>query len=607
MALTLLLPAPLIGLVLLGGVKLYVAGPLLVTSFLGLLVLLARGFFGPSATSWRIAPGLLGLLLFGTFLFVVMPRGSVPHEALVEALKVAGCIGAYWAWTELSAVRGRWRIVLTAFLFVGMCMTWYALIQHAHSSRMVLWMERPEQYAMRASATFVCPNHLAQILTLLVVLGIAVAGIASAGWPLRIFAVYVALLALPVLVMTGSRSGWLGAVAGVGVTLALMAGKRSWRFLAVMVPFFLLAVVIVFTLLWSTVPVFKSRVQLAMQGDIRLPIWADTLDMIAEQPALGFGGGSYRWVFQRFQHEFRPRDTYARYAHNEYLHVAAEYGLVGAVLLFSAWIGFVVRLLGALVRARERKSICLITGLLGCMAAVTVHSFFDFNLHIFANAQVFALVTGTLSGALFVAGDLKAVRVPGWLSRAAASLGLVLVGVFVVITVRATVSYTYAALAEKARNSLDFDEALRKSEAAINSYGADWRGHVQKGHILKTRAFWERDPEVAEGLAREAVASYNEALARNPFDLYTKLELSRTYGDVLLENDQSEALLREIITMAPANFEFHGELGLRLRRMGRLDEAIDAFEAARKINPEDEMAILNLRSLSRMKRKQQVP
>ena len=48
-------------------------------------------------------------------------------------------------------------------------------------------------------------------------------------------------------------------------------------------------------------------------------------------------------------------------------------------------------------------------GMLGCMAAVLVHSFFDFNLHIFGNVQLLAMVAGTVAGALYAGGDFRGV------------------------------------------------------------------------------------------------------------------------------------------------------------------------------------------------------
>src|SRR4029453_6646697 len=86
-------------------------------------------------------------------------------------------------------------------------------------------------------------------------------------------------------------------------------------------------------------------------------------------------------------------------AHNDYLQVLSDGGIVGAVLALS----FVALLFyKALSRARSkddfRRGVAL-ASLSGCFA-VLVHSFFDFTLHTTANALLFLVLAAlaTLNG-----------------------------------------------------------------------------------------------------------------------------------------------------------------------------------------------------------------
>ena len=138
-------------------------------------------------------------------------------------------------------------------------LAWYAIIQHSRGSNMVLTMPRPEGYGMRASGTFVCPNHFAYLLELYLVMGVALIPMRSAGVGLRLIGGYTALLTLPVLLLSESRSAWIGAVAGVGLFILLLAGRRSLARLLISCVVFSLVVALTALALWSFSPTFKRR------------------------------------------------------------------------------------------------------------------------------------------------------------------------------------------------------------------------------------------------------------------------------------------------------------------------------------------------------------
>ena len=102
---------------------------------------------------------------------------------------------------------------------------------------MVLNLERPEQYGMRASSTYFCPEPFCQSdragPSVCPRLAVSCLGV---GLPLRLLSGYSLLLLMPVLYLTQSRSGWLGAAAGLGLAGMLMALRRSVkRFLAMLI------------------------------------------------------------------------------------------------------------------------------------------------------------------------------------------------------------------------------------------------------------------------------------------------------------------------------------------------------------------------------------
>ena len=129
----------------------------------------------------------------------------------------------------------------------------------------------------------------------------------------------------------------------------------------------------------------------------RAHFWSVTLDIIRANPYLGTGLGAFGVVYTKY--DTRNGLFRLEQAHNDYLQVLSDAGIVGGVLALS----FVALLFyKALQRAKSaddfRRGVAL-AGLGGCFA-VLVHSFFDFTLHTTSNALLFLVLAAlaTMNG-----------------------------------------------------------------------------------------------------------------------------------------------------------------------------------------------------------------
>ena len=118
----------------------------------------------------------------------------------------------------------------------------------------------------------------------------------------------------------------------------------------------------------------------------RSHFWSVTLEIIKAHPYVGTGLGAFGVIYTKY--DTRNGLFRLEQAHNDYLQVLSDGGIIGAVLALS----FVALLFYlALKRARSkddfRRGVAL-AGLSGCFA-VLVHSFFDFTLHTTSNALLF--------------------------------------------------------------------------------------------------------------------------------------------------------------------------------------------------------------------------
>lgn len=325
--------------------------------------------------------------------------------SVTQALSLSFALKELIKWMEFGALMlcaatapedsDRRRIIGAAFLGGIGCalLGWYQFLFRVGPEGFFLF-----DRFMRAYGTFRQPNPYAGYLGMILPVALAVV---ISFWPWRrggrpadrvlwVLAAGAVVTAGPALLMSWSRGGWFGAgVAALAVIL--LRGRRS----AILALAVLLVVLSAGYLLGveSLAPAalitrLTDFTQYFTLGDVRdvLPVpanwavverlahWQAAEHMFAEHPWLGVGIGNYTAVYPAYR---LPRwSDPLGHAHNYYLNIAAEAGLVGlgAYLLFwGAAFVVVWRVL------RQNKGLWrgLALGTLGMLAHLTVHNVFD--------------------------------------------------------------------------------------------------------------------------------------------------------------------------------------------------------------------------------------
>jgi len=175
---------------------------------------------------------------------------------------------------------------------------------------------------------------------------------------------------------------YITAISLMGVAL-LMSGSRGGLVA------FLVAGVVVGSIFIGGESSLTRVAETATSNDIttdRGHIWSVTTRVIADNVPLGAGFGALGVAYTAFDtHSGLER---AEQAHNDYLQVVADAGLVGAVIgLFFLFCLFREGLSSANVDNTLRRGVAV--GALAGLFAVLVHSIFDFVLHTTAIALLF--------------------------------------------------------------------------------------------------------------------------------------------------------------------------------------------------------------------------
>lgn len=610
LALVLLMWPATAGMWLLGSTRTWGFAPGLAISFLGSLLVLARPLVFRAAPRGFAPAGFWIFVALAVYVAGRVPAAAVPYAARWEALRWVCLTAAAWSWTQTAFRSRRWQGLLFVLLLSVAFQCLYATMQHVNGSRMVLWAVRPEQYGLRASGTYLCPNHFANVLAMLLPVAAALLFLPEAGFPLRLMALYFLAAAAAPLYWSLSRSAWLGTLAGLGATALLLALRRSraW-FLAALAGLPLLAAAGGW-FAWQTLPGVQLRVRQVLEkkeesGGIRMPMWKDAPAMIRDRPVAGFGGGSFVWTYPAYQRRPKHHLTYD-FLHNEYLQMQVEYGTLGSGLLLAGLLwGGAGAVLG-IARTRNRAGAVLLAGAAGAAAAGLVHALFDFNFHVFPNPHVLVWVVGVAWG-VWATGEPAAPSVPGrrrWLRRAGTVGAAAVCAAGAWLAVAGGLGYFWNLKGELARQRLDWDEAIAHYEKAIRWDRGNWQPHLGLGQLYSARATWLRnpDPETERAAKASGAAAAEASLLRaqelNPCDMAVVLMLARVHN---LRGDSAAALAeyRRAAAARPRYVFYREQVGIQLRRMGRDPEALETFRKNLEDRVGGEISRLNVRQLER--------
>lgn len=272
---------------------------------------------------------------------------------------------------------------------------------------------------MRAYGTFRQPNPFGGYLGLLLPLGYAIVLVqgravlsrARASWGER--ALWVLALAASAVMALGLAASWSrGALAGLAgglVVVMLALGRRIWPLLVIGL---LLAALLGPTLAGLLPAGFVNRLAdaatlagqdlTAIEIDDanfalveRLAHWQAAWRMFAQRPWLGVGLGQYAIVYPAVAVP-RWQDPLG-HAHNYYLHILAEGGLLGLAAYLGCW-GVTVIAVWRRVRRTVGWPRALALASLGMLGHLLAHSLFD-NLYVHEMYLLIAMVLGIGCGA----------------------------------------------------------------------------------------------------------------------------------------------------------------------------------------------------------------
>ena len=603
-----------------GGVLLLVAGSGLYLGgarkeFLGPALVLSAGLWlglaGRGVEAWRQGRRMLDLLDLPVFLFLAyaawaVMRGPTPYLGKIEWL-TASLYGSIFltARHQLPSRRGvPWLLLF--FVGVALLCTAVGFLHFREATYRIGpvsflgWEgdDRPD-YQERMSGAFGCPNQFGNygVQGSLVALTLALwPGLAG---PIRWFAVWAAAALASGVYFSISRGSWMAWVSSHAVWLLrwLRRGPLNWLGRL----FFLGLAAGVLAGGWlaatrDTVVAERWNMLvgqgagweriLSGDGNFRFALARDGIKIWQSSPWFGTGPASFDLVHLRM--EGWGFGTRTVFTHNDYINTLSDYGLVGACLVASFWIG-VVGLLWRRGRTRgEGTESDVLAGMgWGVVTAMLVHAWVDFNFHVPATAISSFLLLGLATA---VTWPERSSRGPRWIHPLGLLLILGLAGTTAWFGAR-----TWLAWRELPSEAKDWanwpEDRIRDRLAVAEGWDpsclpvAELGGDVYRIKLLELFAkavesdagATARRQEEIRRLAEAADGWYRKAGKLNPMD--DTLQVRRaTVLDLLGQFDEAEKLYLQGLHMRPHSRFFLLTYGNHLWRKGDLEGAAVQFE-----------------------------
>jgi len=205
---------------------------------------------------------------------------------------------------------------------------------------------------------------------------------------LKIGSVFTGILLLLCFIWGASRATWIAVPASVIIVVFLKNKKISiYMFFALIIGFFLLSP----QLKYRAVSILDS-----LSWGARLELWRAALMIFKDFPIAGIGPGMYENIVHQYSHSLSDIHLHA---HNTYIEVAAELGVIGFLLFLGVFAVLFKELPGIFKKERTDDALAFSLGSSMAVLSVLIAAFAVTNIIVgIQDAAIFWLIFGVAAG-----------------------------------------------------------------------------------------------------------------------------------------------------------------------------------------------------------------
>lgn len=501
---------------------------------------------------------------------------DIEFIARQELLQIILCALLFLAVVNNLYSQESTRILSFGLVSLATILAMYGIYQWLRGSNNVWGFPRPMAYFGRASGSFICPNHFAGFLEMILPVAVALTVSGRLKPLIRILLAYASLVLFVGIAASQSRAGWISTALAMLVLFFFLIRQPGKRWIALA-----LLVVVTGAGKWlysrSLAPRMAQTHVTGHERDIRLRLWVSAWQMWKDHPWVGVGPDHFDYRFRQYREPTDKTQARPGRAHNDFLNTLTDYGAVGFLLvLLPIGIGvwsvvrcwpYVQRTSGEFSQKKSNRA-AIVLGASAGLIALLAHSFFDFNMHIPANAILATLLVAMLTTHFRFATE-RYWFTARWPLAVASTLALL--GCMIYLVPQALTRSREVSLLRRAETFPDGSTnriALLQKAFAVDSKNFETAFAV--GEQLRSLA-WTGDPE-HRARAAEAIPWFERVYRLNKWDATSYIRQGMCL-DWLERYDEALPFYQKGIELDPNYWYSHAMMGWHEFQLERYTEA----------------------------------
>jgi O-antigen ligase len=549
----------------------------------------------------------LAIAVYAVYIFLAYFFADNKPVALSELKRMLLCTGMYFlAANIITSVRDR-VIVLSGWAVGSTLALIYGILQRFGG----VWVFAVPKMG-RVISTFGNPIFFAvHLVTFLpVVVGLF---FYSKKYFVRFILISVLICGLFGLYFSQTRAAWIGFVVSMLCFGVVSLKSRKTKIIFV-------SLIVGCSLVFA---VFTRHMWLRQQA--HLLIWRDTLNMWLHHPLFGTGPGNFHINFPKYASQellsiWPQKQCIINDAHNEYIQILSETGVIGLGIFIWIVFGFFKYALDMHSKYRGRRQSVLIAGMISGAVALLIQNFFSVDMRFIISAVYLFLIIGFVCSF----GD-KLLEIHFRIGRRVKTVFLA-----ILLFSSGVVGFSRGPKIHLA-GLIHFDIARGGLKLKPSGEGSGLLPHILKPYLAQkkldeTPSFFDEkilepartlseleqlvkeypgEAKVYEKLGwiyakeknfRKAIENFERAVRLNPelFGAYNNL------GNIyfhLGNRAKSIEYYKKSLQINNNQVDSHLNLGITYYYEGRLKEAADEFNDVLKIDPENDRAIVMLKRM----------
>ncbi len=331
------------------------------------------------------------------------------HATQVELLKLLTYIAIFFLVINNVYKREQIKRIIILMVALGFALSVLAIIQKFSSTDKIYWFQKLTKGCI-PFGPYVNRNHFAGYVNMIIPLAFGLFALkiskfhASASRKFSslfssLYFLYILVIMIAALFLSLSRGGMLSFASTMILMLGLYLIRQKSRLRFIIIPLTVFLFAFIFLVSLDITPIMQRLSTLFYQetdlsSEDRIAVLQDSLQIVKDYPVFGTGLGAFQYIYPKYRASSQNFGAYYDYAHNDYLQLLLETGILGFLLIAAGLLAFILTVLYKWGKRHDPfikgLTICCLTGVFSML----LHSMVDFNLHIPANALYFSLLLG---------------------------------------------------------------------------------------------------------------------------------------------------------------------------------------------------------------------